>query len=92
MKVSIYISMNKLKIERWTMLIKEYLFIGSKTIKPYLHIIRTKINGSKFYYKLSDGLNDAKKIFDLWPFVYEVELDPEDIFNVSFYYLEANQI
>ena len=72
------------------MLIKGYLFIGVAKQLNHTYYTLGQNKWSKFYYKLSDGLNDkSEEDFRFRPFVYEVELDPEDIFNVSFYYLEA---
>lgn len=74
------------------MLIKGYLFIGLAKQLNHTYYTLGQNKWSKFYYKLSDGLNDkSEEDFRFRPFVYEVELDPEDIFNVSFYYLEATK-
>ena len=74
------------------MLIKGYLFIGVAKQLNHTYYTLGQNKWSKFYYKLSDGLNDkSEEDFRFRPFVYEVELDPEDIFNVSFYYLEATK-
>lgn len=74
------------------MLIKGYLFIGVAKQLNHTYYTLGQNKWSKFYYKLSDGLNDkSEEDFRFRPFVYEVELDTEDIFNVSFYYLEATK-
>lgn len=76
-----------------TMLIKGYLFIGVAKQLNHTYYTLGQNKWSKFYYKLSDGLNDkSEEDFRFRPFVYEVELDPEDIFNVSFYYLEQSNL
>lgn len=74
------------------MLIKGYLFIGVAKQLNHTYYTLGQNKWSKFYYNLIDGLNDkSEEDFRFRPFVYEVELDPEDIFNVSFYYLEATK-
>lgn len=74
------------------MLIKGYLFIGVAKQLNHTYYTLGQNKWSKFYYNLIDGLNDkSEEDFRVRPFVYEVELDPEDIFNVSFYYLEATK-
>ena len=74
------------------MLIKGYLFIGVTKQLNHTYYTLGQNKWSKFYYKLSDGLNDkSEEDFRFRPFVYEVELDPEDVFNISYYYLEATK-
>ena len=74
------------------MLIKGYLFIGVAKQLNHTYYTLGQNKWARFYYNLIDGLNDkSEEDFRFRPFVYEVELDPEDIFNVSFYYLEATK-
>lgn len=72
--------------------IKCYLFIGVAKQLNHTYYTLGQNKLSKFYYNLIDGVNDKnEEDFRFRPFVYEVELDPEDIFNVSFYYLKATK-
>ena len=74
------------------MLIKGYLFIGVAKQLNHTYYTLGQNKWSKFYYNLIDGLNDkSEEDFRFRPFVYEVELDTEDVFNISFYYLEATK-
>lgn len=72
--------------------IKCYLFIGVAKQLNHTYYTLGQNKCSTFYYNLIDGVNDKnEEDFRFRPFVYEVEIDPEDIFNVSFYYLKATK-
>lgn len=74
------------------MLIKGYLFIGVAKQLNHTYYTLGQNKWSKFYYNLIDGVNDKnEEDFRFRPFVYEVELDTEDVFNISYYYLEATK-
>lgn len=72
------------------MTIKCYLFIGVAKQLNHTYYTLGENKWAKFYYNLIDGINDEnEEDFRFRPFVYEVELDSEDVFNISYYYLEA---
>lgn len=74
------------------MLIKGYLFIGVAKQLNHTYYTLGQNKWSKFYYNLIDGVNDKnEEDFRFRPFVYEVELATEDVFNISYYYLEATK-
>lgn len=66
------------------MLIKGYLFIGVAKQLNHTYYTLGQNKWSKFYYKLSDGLNDkSEEDFRFRPFVYEVEVNSDDVFGIS---------
>lgn len=71
------------------MKIKGYLFTGvAKQLNHTYYSIGEHLY-ARFYHNLRDGLN--KENFKLSSFVYEVELDSEDVYTITYYYLEATK-
>lgn len=71
------------------MKIKGYLFTGvAKQLNHTYYSIGEHLY-ARFYHNLEDGLN--KESFEWSPFVYEVELDSEDVYTITYYYLEATK-
>lgn len=71
------------------MKIKCYLFTGvAKQLNHTYYSIGEHLY-ARFYHNLEDGLN--KESFEWSPFVYEVELDSEDVYTITYYYLEATK-
>ena len=71
------------------MKIKGYLFTGvAKQLNHTYYSIGEHLY-ARFYHNLRDGLN--KESFERSPFVYEVELGSEDVYTITYYYLEATK-
>lgn len=71
------------------MKIKGYLFTGvAKQLNHTYYSIGEHLY-ARFYHNLEDGLN--KESFEWSPFVYEVELGSEDVYTITYYYLEATK-
>ena len=71
------------------MKIKGYLFTGIAKQENHTYYSLGDNRNSRFYHNLLDGLN--KENFKLSSFVYEVELDSEDIYKITYYHLEATK-
>lgn len=71
------------------MKIKGYLFTGVAKQLNHTYYSIGKHLYARFYHNLRDGLN--KENFKLSSFVYEVELDSEDVYTITYYYLEATK-
>lgn len=73
------------------MAIKCYLFTGvAKQLNHTYYSLGTN-NWSRLYYNLIDFFNSGENLQFSGPFVYEVELESEDVFNITHYYLEARK-
>lgn len=73
------------------MTIKCYLFTGvAKQLNHTYYSLGTN-NWSRLYYNLIDFFNSGENLQFSGPFVYEVELESEDVFNITHYYLEARK-
>lgn len=72
------------------MLIKCYLFTGIAKQENHTYYSLGNNRDSRFYYNFIDYFN-ANESFRFTSFVYEVELDSEDVFYVSCYYLKATK-
>lgn len=71
------------------MKIKGYLFTDvAKQLNHTYYSIGEHLY-ARFYHNLEDGLN--KESFEWSPFVYEVELGSEDVYTITYYYLEATK-
>ena len=71
------------------MKIKCYLFTGIAKQENHTYYSMGNYRNIRFYYNLSEGLN--REEIKIAPFVYEVELDSEDICTITSYYLEATK-
>lgn len=71
------------------MKIKGYLFTDIAKQENHTYYSMGNYRNIRFYYNLSEGLN--REEIKIAPFVYEVELDSEDVFYVSCYYLKATK-
>ena len=71
------------------MKIKCYLFTGIAKQENHTYYSLGDNRGSRFYYNLREGLN--REEIKIAPFVYEVELDSEDICTITSYYLETTK-
>ena len=72
------------------MLIKCYLFTGIAKQENHTYYSLGDNRNSRFYYNFIDYLN-VNESFRFTPFAYEIELDSEDVFYVSCYYLKATK-
>ena len=70
------------------MKIKGYLFTGIAKQENHTYYSLGDNRNSRFYYNFIDYLNDNER-FRFTPFVYEVELDSEDVFLLL---LKSNKI
>jgi hypothetical protein len=71
------------------MKIKGYLFTGIAKQLNHTYYSLGEHLYARFYHNLEDGLN--KESFEWSLFVYEVELDSEDVYTITYYYLEATK-
>lgn len=71
------------------MKIKCYLFTNMAGQLNHTYYSIGNYRNIRFYYNLSEGLN--REEIEIAPFVYEVELDSEDICTITSYYLEATK-
>ena len=71
------------------MKIKCYLFTNMAGQLNHTYYSMGNYRNIRFYYNLSEGLN--REEIKIAPFVYEVELDSEDICTITSYYLEATK-
>lgn len=71
------------------MKIKGYLFTNMAGQLNHTYYSMGNYRNIRFYYNLSEGLN--REEIKIAPFVYEVELDSEDICTITSYYLEATK-
>lgn len=71
------------------MKIKGYLFTDIAKQENHTYYSMGNYRNIRFYYNLSEGLN--REEIKIAPFVYEVELDSEDICTITSYYLEATK-
>lgn len=71
------------------MKIKCYLFTSIAKQENHTYYSIGENRNARFYHNLEDGLN--KESFEWSPFVYEVELDSEDVYTITYYYLEATK-
>ena len=72
------------------MLIKCYLFTGMAKQENHTYYSLGENRNSRFYYNFIDYFNDNES-FRFTPFAYEIELDSEDVFHASYYYLKATK-
>ena len=72
------------------MLIKCYLFSGIAKQENHTYYSLGENRASRFYYNFIDYFNDNEN-FRFTPFAYEIELDSEDVFYASYYYLKATK-
>lgn len=71
------------------MKIKGYLFTDIAKQLNHTYYSMGIYRNIRFYHNLSEGLN--REEIKIAPFVYEVELDSEDICTITSYYLEATK-
>lgn len=71
------------------MKIKCYLFTNMAGQLNHTYYSMGNYRNIRFYYNLSEGLN--REEIKIAPFVYEVELDSEDVCTITSYYLEATK-
>lgn len=72
------------------MLIKCYLFTGIAKQENHTYYSIGDNRNSRFYYNFIDYFSDNES-FRFTPFAYEIELDSEDVFYASYYYLKATK-
>lgn len=72
------------------MKIKGYLFTDIAKQENHTYYSLGDNRNSRFYYNFIDYLN-VNESFRFTPFAYEIELDSEDVFYVSCYYLKATK-
>lgn len=72
------------------MKIKCYLFTGMTKQLNHTYYSLGINKGLRFYYNFIDYFEEEDG-FRFRPFVYEIELDSEDVFKVSYSYLEATK-